>query len=165
MRRVVLAYRRLGVWAEVAGFTSAAYLAVANVLRGAEVPSEEVWQAPRVTFWMILATAVVTPAFALVKTLDAREEKSDKRLAARGKEQAVLDADMSRFCQEIAFQLSRLCPNLRLDETAVQIWLCDERTEVFDRRWRFFLPYDRKPSGIQWRKGLGGPLPGDVLTG
>jgi hypothetical protein len=86
---------------------------------------------------------------------DARVEAREKEEATRREEWALLDVDIGRFCQEIAFQLSRLCSGLRLDETAVQVWLCNAETNEFERRWRFFLPYQRKPSGITWRKGLG----------
>lgn len=133
----------------------AVYLAGANILRAAKWPNEAIWQPWTGWFVALLAAALFVPLFALLKYFDAKQEKRDKQAAEETVEQRVLDADMARLCQEIAAALARACHGLSLDKVAVQVWLCGERSGVFDRRWRFFLPFDRVASGIIWRKGLG----------
>lgn len=95
-----------------------------------------------------MVAAIVVPAFALLKSFDAQEQK-------RTAEEYELDSDMARLCQELAAALSHECADLRLDAVAVQVWLCDEQSGAFDRRWRFFLPFHRNASGIVWRRGIG----------
>ncbi len=113
------------------------------------------WQPWTGWFIALLFSAVVVPFFALLKYFDAKQERLDKQEAEKTVEQRQLDADMARFCQQIAAALARACRGLSLDTVAVQVWLCDELSGQFDRRWRFFLPFDRLASGIVWRKGLG----------
>ena len=104
---------------------------------------------------LLIASSLVVPLFALLKYFDAKQEKRDKQVAEESGEQRELDADMARLCQQIAAALARACQGLSLDKVAVQVWLCDAESGRFDRRWRFFLPFDRVSSGIVWRKGLG----------
>jgi hypothetical protein len=155
VRRVVLTYRRAGSFVDLVAFVCAVYLAATSLLKSVKVPDEATWQPPRVWFWLMLVSALVVPLFALLKALDAREERRDKEQAQAREEQSQLDADMARICQTIASVFSRHCDHLRLDDMAMQVWLCDEETGLFDRRWRFFLPFDRKASGIAWGRGVG----------
>lgn len=148
MERVVRAYRRIETLVNVIAFVLAAYLAGASVLRAAKWPNEHVWQPWTGWFIALLFSAVVVPFFALLKYFDAKQ-------AERTVEESQLDADMARLCQEMAAALARICRGLSLDTVAVQIWLCNEASGRFDRRWRFFLPFDRLASGIIWGKGLG----------
>lgn len=147
-RRILGAYRRRQTWWNLLAFFLGAYLAVAAILEGAQTPSASAWRPW--TGWFIagLIAAIFVPAFALLKSIDAREQAHDAA-------EQELDADMARLCQELAAALSHECPSLRLEDVAVQIWLCDEKSGAFERRWRFFLPFDRRASGVVWRRGLG----------
>ena len=147
-KRFVHAYRRRRNAVNFLAFVFGAYLAIAAILEGAQQPSATAWQPWSIWFIAGLVAAIVIPAFALLKGLDAQH-------AERTAEARELDADMARICQEIAAAISHECDELRLEHLAVQVWLCDEATGAFDRRWRFFLPFDRKASGIVWRRGLG----------
>ena len=142
------AYRRIETLVNVIAFVLATYLAGASVLRAAKWPNEHAWQPWTGWFIALLFSAVVVPLFALLKYFDAKQ-------AEKTVQESQLDADMARLCQEMAAALARVCQGLSLDTVAVQIWLCDEASGKFDRRWRFFLPFDRPASGIVWRKGLG----------
>lgn len=155
MKRTVRTYRSIETWVNCVACVLALYLAGANILRAAKWPNEATWQPWTASFVALLVAALFVPLFALLKYFDAKQEKRDKQAAEETVEQRVLDADMARLCQEIAAALARACHGLSLDKVAVQVWLCDEKSGKFDRRWRFFLPFDRVASGIVWRKGLG----------
>jgi hypothetical protein len=133
----------------------AAYLAVGTALAGAEWPHKDTWRPWSVPFVLMLIAAVSVPLYALLKYFDARQQKVETERAQKTTQERELDADMARICQEIAAAISRECRTLSLDEMAVQVWLCDEASGRFDRRWRFFLPLERNASGIEWRKGVG----------
>jgi len=132
-----------------------AYLAVAAILEGAQQPDISAWRPWTAWFIAGLLAAIVVPAFALLKSLDAQQQRVERESAEQTAEERELDADMARICQEIAAAISHECDELRLEHLAVQVWLCNEALGTFDRRWRFFLPFDRKASGIVWRRGLG----------
>jgi hypothetical protein len=155
VNRIVQAYRSIETGVNCAACLLALYLAGANVLRAAKWPNEAAWLPWTAWFVVLLVAALFVPLFALLKYFDAAQEKRDKQAAEKTVEHRVLDADMARLCQEIAAALARACHGLSLDKVAVQVWLCDETSGKFDRRWRFFLPFDRVASGIAWRKGLG----------
>jgi len=143
MKSVVVAYRKVETPVNLAVFALALYLAGANILRAAKWPDEATWLPWTAWFVALLVAALVVALFALSKYFDAREEKRDRRAAEEKLEQRLLDVDMARSCQEIAAALARACPGLSLDTVAVQVWLCDEASGAFERRWRFFLPFDR----------------------
>ncbi|HWY19120.1 MAG TPA: hypothetical protein VNY27_10485 [Solirubrobacteraceae bacterium] len=155
MKRVVHTYRGVETLVNWIAFVLATYLAGASVLRAGKWPNEHAWQPWTGWFVALLLSAVVVPFFALLKYFDARQEKLDKQAAEKTTEESQLDADMARLCQEMAAALARVCQGLSLDKVAVQVWLCDEASGQFDRRWKFFLPFDRLASGIVWRKGVG----------
>lgn len=155
MGRLVGAYRSIETPVNCAACALALYLAAANVLGAAKWPDEATWQPWSAWFILLLVSALVVPLFALLKYFDAKQEKRDKQEAQETVAQRELDADMARLCQEIAAALAHACQGLSLDKVAVQVWLCDEHSGLFDRRWRFFLPFDRVASGIVWKKGLG----------
>ena len=153
--RVVGAYRSIETSVNCVACVLASYLAVANILRAAKWPGDSTWMPWTAWFVALLASALFVPLFALVKYFDARQEKRDKHAVEERLEQRALGADMARLCQEIAAAFAHACPALSLGHMAVQVWLCDEASGMFDRRWRFFLPFDRVASGIAWRRGLG----------
>lgn len=155
LERAVRIYRSVESLVNCAACVLAVYLAAANVLRAAKWPDEETWQPWTAWFVGLLVAALFVPLFALLKYFDANQEKRDKQAAQETVQQRELDADMARLCQEIAAALARVCQGLSLDKVAVQVWLCNEKSGAFDRRWQFFLPFDRVASGIVWRKGLG----------
>lgn len=152
--KLVALLRRIEVPLNVVALVLAVYLAAGNLLKGAKYPDEATWLPWTGWFIGLLVAALFVPIFALWKFFDAREEKKDKRTAEAERDRARLDADMAVLCQQVAAAIARRCPNLNLDHLAVQIWLCND-DGTFDRRYRFFLPYDRQPSGVQWRKGRG----------
>jgi hypothetical protein len=132
----------------------AVYAAGGAFLLGAKVPSEHFWRPWRWPFALLLAAVVVVPLFALYQYLGAREEAAEKRDAERDRNRARLDADVAIHCQQLAASLSHECPDVKLDDLAISIWLCRSDGE-FERRYRFFLPYDRQASGVHWRRGVG----------
>lgn len=71
-----------------------AYLAGANVLRGAKWPEEATWQPWKVWFIFILVAAVYVPLFAFYKALDAHYESKDRQRAERDRETAERGHEM-----------------------------------------------------------------------
>lgn len=141
MRRLVKLLRPFELEINVLGCALGIYLAASNALKGAQWPTADFWQPWRWAFIAMLAAALFVPLFALYKYLDARF--------------AVLEADLSSNCQDVALTIMRRCPGLDLDNLAVQVWICNEKRGTFDRRSRFFLPRARPPCGVAWRKGVG----------
>jgi hypothetical protein len=129
------------------------YLAGANVLRGAKVPSEAFW-APWSGWFIAMACAVYVPIYAFYKALDARHE-SRERAQAEGQGRALkLDRDLEACCQQVVSLIARDCPNVPINQIAVSVWLCRD-DNLFDRRAMFFLPKKRRRSGVKWRRGKG----------
>lgn len=135
MRSAIAKLRRADVALNVTALLLAVYLAVANLLRGAEVPNEATWRPWQATFVLMLVAALFVPLFAFYKFLDARLEKLDKQQAegdrlraleerGRARSERDHDRDTRVFCQQIAAALARACPQLNLDEFAVQVWIC-----------------------------------------
>jgi hypothetical protein len=154
MRSVLDWIKRHETLANVLGAVVAIYAAAGTFLLGAKVPSEHFWHAWRWPFILLLVAIVFVPLFAIYQYSDARREASAKRSSDRERDRALLDADMAIHCQQLAASLSHECPEVSLDDLAISIWLCWPDGE-FERRYRFFLPYDRQPSGVHWRRGVG----------
>ena len=110
----------------------ALYLAAANVLRGAKVPSEHFWAPWRGWFIAILVAALYVPLFALYKALDAHFEKEDRLSAEEARRSAAIDRDLLVYCQQAVAEIADLCRGVPLSHLASQIWLCtlwdDSRT-------------------------------------
>jgi hypothetical protein len=154
MRGVLDTIKRHETLANILGAVVAIYAAAGAFLLGAKVPSEHFWHPWRWPFILLLVAIVLVPLFALYQYFGARQEARAKRSAEQERNRARLDADMAIHCQQLAASLSHECPAVRLDDLAISIWLCRPDGE-FERRYRFFLPYDRQPSGVPWRRGVG----------
>lgn len=154
MRSAIEKLRKADVALNVVAAVLGIYAAAANVLRGAKAPDAGFWDPWGAPFSVLLAAVVFVPLFALYKYLVARYESEERLSAERERDRSRLDADMAIHCQQIAAALAHQCPQITLDQMAISIWLCEAKGR-FDRRYRFFLPHDRKPSGIDWRKGVG----------
>lgn len=147
MRNLLDTIKRHETLANVLGAVVAVYAAAGMFLLGAKVPSERFWQPWRWPFILLLVAIVLVPLFALYQYFA-------KRNAEHERNRARLDTDMTIHCQQLAASLAHECPQVSLDDLAISIWLCRSDGE-FDRRYRFFLPYDRQASGVHWRRGVG----------
>lgn len=154
MQWMVERVKRHETAANIFATVCAIYAAAGTVLLGADVPSKHFWHPWRWPFVLLLISVVVVPLAALYQYLDAQAEARAKENAERQRNRAQLDADMAIHCQQLAASLSHRCPEVKLDDVAISIWLCLPNGQ-FDRRYRFFLPYDRQPSGLHWRRGVG----------
>jgi hypothetical protein len=132
----------------------AVYLAIANVLRAAKWPHESTWAVGTVWFWAILVAAVFVPLFAFYKALDAYFEKRDKEVSEESQAKLQLTEDLRLLCQQTVAAIADQCKGVEVNDIAVQIWLT-RPDDIFDRITRFFLPQERRSSGIEWRKGHG----------
>jgi hypothetical protein len=154
MRHLIRALRRIETPLNVVAAVLALYLAAATAFRSAKYPSDGFWAPWDAPFVGILVAALFVPLFALLKYLDAKEEKRDKEAREGERDRALMDSDMLVAVQVVAAALARACPQVAAHDMAVQAWLCQEDGS-FDRRYRFFLPYDRPRSGVTWRRGVG----------
>jgi hypothetical protein len=130
------------------------YLAGANVLRAAKVPSEHAWAPWSGLFIALLACAIYVPIYALYKSLDAHYEAQDRAQAESQERALVLDRNLEACCQQLVSLIARQCPNVEINQIAASVWLCRDDNQ-FDPRARFFLPRKRRSSGVNWRRGKG----------
>lgn len=154
MVRAASALQRFDLPLNLAAAALGTYAAVANLLRGVKVPDEGFWAPWRWTFVVLLTAVVFVPLFALYKYFLAQAESQAKQTAEQQRTRARMDVDVAIHCQQIAASLSRACRQVSLDDLAISIWLC-QADGSFDRRYRFFLPYDRNPTGVTWKRGVG----------
>jgi hypothetical protein len=122
------------------------YLAVANLLRGARYPNEDIWQPWKPLFVAMVVAALFVPLYAFYKAIDAY------LLSEEGK-QTKLRADLDLLCQRVVADLCERCPMVSANDLSAQVWLC--RDEQFDRLAEFMLPEARQRSGVAWGKGKG----------
>ena len=146
--------RKLRNWVkrfEVLLFFSAAafgaYLAAANLLRGAKVPDEAFWAPWRVWFALMSAAAIFVPLYALYKALDAYYLTDEK-------EGAQLQKDLGLLCQRVVAELADRCKDVSVNDLSAKVWLC-RRDGSFDMRASFELAEARVGDGTEWRKGKG----------
>jgi hypothetical protein len=132
----------------------AAYLAAANILRAAKWPDEETWAPGRVWFWAIVAAAVYVPIYALYKALDAHFERLDKQAAETSEAELQLLRDLKLLCQQAVAAIADACKGVEVNDLAIQVWLT-RPDGSFRRTVRFYLPEERKSSGIEWHRGHG----------
>jgi hypothetical protein len=125
----------------------AIYLVTANLLKGGKWPHDGAFDPWRWTFVFMLISAIYVPLYALYKAIDAYFESEDKK-------QQKLDSDLALLCQEAVAALVVACPAVAATDLATSVWLCGS-TNLFARRWRFYLPEHRLRSGVKWRKGKG----------
>ena len=128
-------------------FLLGVYLAVGNILDAANVPNKSTWTPWRVWFVLLLVAAVWVPLYALYQTVEARLQSSEKRHT-----RAV--ALLARTCQQIVEAISTACPAVAVSDLAACVWSC-QAGDTFKELARFYLPQDRPPTGVEWRKGKG----------
>jgi hypothetical protein len=128
-------------------FLLGAYLAVGNIFDAANVPNKSTWTPWSVWFVLLLVAAVWVPVYALYQTVEARLQSREKR-------QTRAVALLARTCQQIVEAISTACPAIAVSDLAACVWSC-QADDTFKELARFYLPQDRPPTGVEWRKGKG----------
>lgn len=144
--RVLAAVRRFEVQLQWIAGILGVYLAVATLFRAARHPGST-WEPWHPLFIAMLLAAVFVPAYALVRSLDARELRAGAR-------KEKLRSDLALLCRRAVSTIADHCAGISVNDLSVQVWIC-RRDGRFDRRAGFMLPEARPHSGIDWRRGKG----------
>lgn len=118
------------------------------------MPDEASYAYGEPLFWGMIAAGLFVPLYALYKALDSYFEKVDKTAAEADEAELTLRRDLKLLCQQTVASVADDCDGVEATDLAAQVWLCRD-DDTFDRFVRFYLPEERKGSGIDWKKGKG----------
>lgn len=124
-------------------FAASVWLVIASELSRSDLPSKTAWKPGEPLFYSVIGAGVYVAGVAFYTYVLTRKSARSKR-----------EADISRICQRIAWQIVKASRQVDPTKLAVGIWLCRQKGG-FDRRFRFLLAGERPSSPITWRHGLG----------
>ena len=133
----------LDFWLHLVLFGVSVWLVVANQLSRSEVPSKAAWEPGKPLFLTVVAAGIYVAGFALYKYFDARRTAESER-----------QTDVIRFCQQVAWRVTKACEQVDPTKLTVGFWLC-QKSGSFDCRMRLLLPANRPSSEVVWRRGVG----------